>query len=285
MNFFILTCLRILKSFGLSNFFIKNNEEIDKLRNEIKDLKYQRDYHYLRIEELVALKKSYKMMEMQNLQLTSSFQISTLVAHGVKNAVNLNIINFFELDRGEDRRKEYARTLSVFFYNIFDYTNRNTISIQEEFDFIDIYCKLYAHLNIKLEFEIDKGINISEFLIPPLLTLNLIDNSINRGFREMNERQGIIRVKCNKEFGKTLITIMDNGIGDGYLKHKAKHIGDLKSGAIGTGVGFQNIKNRIELLKIEQDYKKRIEFYYSDIKSALPYPPFKSGYYVQLSFI
>lgn len=129
---------------------------------------------------------------------------------------------------------------------------RRSISNQEEFvkaadeiDYVREYLKIQKmRYHDKLDYEIEIDESILHIPVAKLIVQPLVENAIYHGIK-LKEGKGLIRITGNKEDGKTVIKVSDDGVGmdEEALLHlfEEKKIEDLRK------VGVLNVHKRIQL--------------------------------------
>lgn len=121
---------------------------------------------------------------------------------------------------------------------VLDKEKRNLIPLGQELEFVRNYLDIeQVRFNDRLEVNYDVQEDTLDALVPSLILQPLVENAIKHGFaRRIDE--GRIEVRARLETGFVVITIKDDGEG-------AENIGtDL----FATGIGLQNVQNRLALL-------------------------------------
>ena len=155
---------------------------------------------------------------------------------------------------------------------VFDQSQFEKISLEEELDFLELYLDLE-----KLRFmdAIDIQLEVSPFLkehsdeihIPPLLIQPIVENSFKHGFLYKKE-QGILSIDFSRKDAFLICEIQDNGIG----RKKAEELGQ-KSLKDRPSSGLKTSKERLNNLKsfpgsdttnIEKSELNFIDLYDSD---------------------
>ena len=114
-------------------------------------------------------------------------------------------------------------------------SSKETISIQEELDFLKIYTDLESvRLDKKVDFifQLDKSIDPKNMRIPPMLIQPIIENSIIHGLVAL-QHHGEIVVNFRAENKQLFITVKDNGIGRERAKelNEGKHVKHVSTGS------------------------------------------------------
>ncbi|MCF8449506.1 MAG: histidine kinase [Taibaiella sp.] len=151
---------------------------------------------------------------------------------------------------------EYIRVIADLVRQNMHNISKELIPLQKEIDLVSNYLlleKLRFKEKLNYNIIIDKGLDLSEIMIPPLLIQPLVENSIKHGILPLEGREGHIYLNIFERKGSLCIEVKDNGVGLNYKKNEklSKH----------ESFGLENIKKRIEQLSIIQN--KTITF---DIK-------------------
>ncbi len=129
---------------------------------------------------------------------------------------------------------------------------RRSISNQEEFvkaadeiDYVREYLKIQKmRYHDKLDFEIEIDESILHIPVAKLIVQPLVENAIYHGIK-VKEGKGLIRITGNEEDGKTVIKVIDDGVGmdEEALLHlfEERKIEDFRK------VGVLNVHRRIQL--------------------------------------
>jgi sensor histidine kinase YesM len=86
---------------------------------------------------------------------------------------------------------------------------------------------------LQTELSIPDGLRSAEF--PPMMIQSLVENAIKHGL-EPKPEGGLLSVKAEIVHGKLAVTVADTGLGFG------------KAATAGTGIGLNNIRERLHLL-------------------------------------
>lgn len=118
----------------------------------------------------------------------------------------------------------------------------------------DMVAAYLALLKMRMEERLEFKINISEGLrsaaFPPMILQTLVENAIKHGLEPKTEG-GLLIVNAEVAHQKLRITVIDNGLGFGMAKSS------------GTGLGLQNVRERLALL-----YKGKSQFLISENKPS-----------------
>ncbi|MFA9377042.1 MAG: cache domain-containing protein [Lachnotalea sp.] len=125
-------------------------------------------------------------------------------------------------------------------------SNENEIvTIESEIGYTKSYLTIQKmRYKDKLEFEIDVDENVLKESIVKLVLQPLVENAIYHGIK-YKEKKGCIRITGYKEQNDIIISIEDNG--KGMEEDVLKHIFDKKENSKSSGVGVNNVNNRLKL--------------------------------------
>lgn len=199
------------------------------------------------------LNKRDKRHEMQVRFLKSEYKAlnALMNPHFVFNTLN----NVQSLINNNDKlaANEYLRVIADLVRQNMHNISKELIPLQKEIDLISNYLLLEKfRFKERLNYEIivDKGLDTSEIMIPPLLIQPLVENSIKHGILPLTTSDGAIYLNIFERRGDLCIEVKDNGVG---LNQKKS---DTISGH--ESFGLKNIQTRIEQLSIIQN--KEISF-------------------------
>jgi LytS/YehU family sensor histidine kinase len=123
------------------------------------------------------------------------------------------------------------------------------VSLVEEFQQVSTYLEIQKiRFQERLEYEIDVTPSIQRLMVPCFSIQPLVENSLIHGL-EPKLNAGNIKVSAHRKQGKCIIQIEDNGVGISQEKLNQINAGKLEqhAHANGTGIGIENVKQRLEL--------------------------------------
>lgn len=193
-----------------------------KRRAEIKAQSAQQDAERESLKRQVAEAK----MQMMQAQIEPHFLFNTLasVEHLIEtdppraSAMQRSLIQYLRAVIPQVREHAASTNLG------------REVSIAKEY-----LTLLKMRMEERLEFsiEVPEGLNSAAF--PPMMLQTLVENSIKHGL-EPKAEGGTIRLSAEISHNKLRVTVTDDGLGFG------------KVASTGTGVGLQNIRERLALL-------------------------------------
>jgi len=158
--------------------------------------------------------------------------------HFLFNALNA-IASFTKTD--PDRAETTVELLSEIFRYTLKYSEREWVKLSDELEFISAYLEVEkARFGKRLSTEISMEAETAELLIPAMIVQTLVENAFKHGVSKL-KNQGFIKISSVTDGTKLWITVCDNGPGfeDDMLGPDPEH-------RSGTGMGLQNIQNRIK---------------------------------------
>jgi LytS/YehU family sensor histidine kinase len=145
----------------------------------------------------------------------------------------------------------FANLIRQNMYNI----SRDLIPLQNEIDLVENYLKLEK---LRFKDRLNYAINITDdgelmdIMIPPLLVQPLVENSIKHGILPLKSTESFININVFEKDNSLVIEIKDNGVG---MNKTPKPTNPLHG-----SFGIENIRKRIEQLRIIQNKKISLDF-------------------------
>ena len=183
-----------------------------------------------------AKRKANAMLELKSLR-------AQMNPHFIFNS--LNSVNSF-ISKNDDRSaNKYLVQFSRLMRMVLENSKHDFVSLDSEIEILKLYLEL-EHLRFQDKFDYDfnigKDIKKDEIEIPPMLIQPFIENSVWHGLRYLDEK-GKLFVSIQKQEGKLIWTIEDNGIG----REKSAEL-KTKNQQIGKSTGMKNIDDRLRIL-------------------------------------
>jgi two-component system LytT family sensor kinase len=144
---------------------------------------------------------------------------------------------------------------------VLENSEEDFIPLSSEIDLIKRYTML-EHFRFKdrfdYEIEVDEALDVSSFMIPPMLLQPYVENAVWHGMR-YKEEKGMLRISFDqKDENTAIITVSDDGVG--RTRSKALKTENQKKQ---KSKGMGNIKKRIAILN--EMYGDRIAVAVSDV--------------------
>ncbi|MDD3238675.1 MAG: sensor histidine kinase [Lachnospira sp.] len=156
----------------------------------------------------------------------------------------LNAINWMI----KARRNEEAGLMNIELGNLLHATfaQRPLATVEEEIGIIKSYITIqqFRYQN-KLEFELERQGDLSEYCVPRMMIQPLVENSIAYGLENAFEKCRIRVEVCEEE---QWIAIRVSDTGTGMSPQELEQIRNMTFTPKGHGIGLKNIKERLELI-------------------------------------
>ena len=208
-----------------------------------------------------ALSKKDKEHELQVRFMKSEYKAlnALMNPHFIFNTLN----NVQGLINRNDKlaANEYLRVIADLIRQNMHNISKELIPLQKEIDLITNYLlleKLRFKEKLNYSIIIEKGLDLTDIMVPPLLIQPLIENSIKHGILPLQSSEGAIYMNIYERKGILYIEVRDNGVGLAQAKQKANTSHE--------SFGLENIRKRIEQLSIIQN--KEITFNFSERKNT-----------------
>ncbi len=157
----------------------------------------------------------------------------------------LNSLQSFVFMNKPLEANNYISKFSKLMRWVMSYSDKQEITLQEEFDFLNTYIQLEQlrfEESFVLTVEIDPNLDPQDIHIPPFLIQPFIENAIKYGISERKEK-GVLTISYIKANDSILVTIQDNGPG----RDEVKRIQD-ESPRKTESTGIKYTEERIRLL-------------------------------------
>ncbi|MFT6335308.1 MAG: hypothetical protein ACJATI_002062 [Halioglobus sp.] len=175
-----------------------------------------------REEEKTKLNKKISDLQLSSLQ-------SQMNPHFIFNA--LGAVQYFIQTHDTERADEYLSNFAMLMRSILESSKSKYIRLNEELRLLELYVGLEkVRFEELFEYDIKVDVNVdTEINIPPMIVQPFVENAINHGLYNLNERSGYLLIHFGMpEEDRLIITIEDNGVGReraGQLrmkKHKSR---------------------------------------------------------------
>ena len=173
-----------------------------------------------------------------------SLQLSTLKAnlnpHFIFNIMNL--IQSLIVKSEKNKALKATSELAILNRLFLETSNKDLITVEEELDFARKYINLEKmrfeeDAQIYFDIHIDKGINISEWYVPPLILQPLLENALKHGFFSENAPETNITLAISNLEPHQLHINITNPL----ILHKGRK-------PLGTNLGISLVEDRLALL-------------------------------------
>lgn len=182
--------------------------------------------------------KSVKQQRYANNMLALKSLRTQMNPHFIFNA--LNSVNSFIAMSDERAANKYLSEFSQLMRSVLENSEEDFIPLSKEIELLELYVKL-EHFRFKDKFEytvtVDENLQLSEFVIPPMLLQPYVENAVWHGLR-YKEEKGHLDIHFKQIDSETVtITITDDGIGrkkskllktDNQKKQKSQGMGNIQ---------------------------------------------------------
>ncbi|WP_432412673.1 histidine kinase [Rasiella sp. SM2506] len=182
--------------------------------------------------------KSVKQQRYANNVLALKSLRTQMNPHFIFNA--LNSVNSFIAMSDERAANKYLSEFSQLMRNVLENSDEDFIPLRKEIELLELYVKL-EHFRFKDKFDyaitVDENLQLSEFVIPPMLLQPYVENAVWHGLR-YKEEKGALTIHFKQLNPETvIITITDDGIGrtkskllktENQKKQKSKGMGNIQ---------------------------------------------------------
>ena len=197
-------------------------------------------YRLKQVKHLSGLKT--RMAELENEALRSQMN-----PHFIFNS--LNSVKSFIINNRKEEAADYLTVFSDLIRIVLNNSKKRFISLEDEIEALNLYMEIE---NIRLEdkfsvnWHIDKNINLSSIVIPPLTIQPFVENSIWHGFVH-KDGKGELNLSIIQENGNLVIQIKDDGVG----REKSKEI--EKNHPRKRSFGIEITQQRLDYGKISSE--------------------------------
>lgn len=181
------------------------DKQIDQKTKELIQL-----YSEMEKQKEEQIKKSFadRLRNMKMLALRSQMN-----PHFIFNSLNA-LKNLVMLSREEDA-VQYLDNFSVLLRTILQNSSKNTITVEEELDMLELYLALEKSRmgkDFSYDIQCDSREALSQYTIPPLLLQPFVENAIWHGLHPSKKQEKTLLVAFDTS-QQLRITIEDNGVG------------------------------------------------------------------------
>ena len=182
--------------------------------------------------------------------------------HFIYNA--LNSVQSVMILKGERESNRYIGMLSKLLRFTLQMSNKESITLEEEIDYLDAYIGLQKmRLDSKMEYEIEVDLKkkLKAYTLPPMLIQPILENSILHGISPLKERVGKVTVHFEENDDFIKVTEEDNGIGI-----KASQQNKKNKKTLNKSYATQILRERIDIINYLKN--KKMTFTLKDIKGS-----------------
>lgn len=224
----------------------KENAKHAKTLSVAKKLELDQRKSDLQAQSKGLIQQQLNVIETQKQQALAETELlalrEQLKPHFVANCIN-SIRNLIARDKAGDASL-YLSKLGILLGQIFELTEKSTISLREELDLLKLYLdleQLRFRDRFKVIFDIDGEIDLDAIQLPPLLLQPYAENAIKHAFKDNSSHQALVVAVNMNSNGEVILAIEDNGIGRKASSEKGKEL-SLASSGVGMGLCADRLK-------------------------------------------
>ncbi len=195
------------------------------------------------IRKKEKLKSQYEK-KLANVEMTAL--LAQMNPHFLFNS--LNSIDSYIIRNESKKASEYLNNFARLMRLILQNSRSNYISLKDELETLELYMQM-ERLRFKDKFEyeilVDKQVDTSAIVIPPMLIQPYVENAIWHGL--MHKHDGVagkVEVIVGKQNDSLFCVVQDNGIG----REKAEELKAQKSANHKRSMGMQITRDRVEMI-------------------------------------
>ncbi|MEP6465364.1 MAG: two-component regulator propeller domain-containing protein [Parafilimonas sp.] len=223
---------------------------------------------------LIIKSRIQKIRQKEIEKNNSRKQIAELKQKALKSQISphfifncLNSIQQYIVDKDIEGSNNFISRFSELVRKTLDFSEKNEISIMEEFDYLNMYLLLeqerFEH-NFQFKIIYSSKDELENNFIPPLILQPLVENAIKHGVMTREDFNGLIEIKAEVNSTSVLLTVKDNGPGIYHTKNlRQDKFSDHKS------MGMQLVEERITA--ISDLSNKKAFFHVEEIDAASIY--------------
>lgn len=224
---------RLAKTFNEMRRSMKQQMRLLQEKNEMEKELYTKETEALAMQNLIEAGK----LQLLRSQIHPHFLFNTL-----------NLITYTARQEKAEKTVALITSLSRFFrYSLG--SNAAAVPLAKEKQIVDDYYSLYHARfgdRIRLRWEIDPDIELTETMIPSFLIQPLVENAIQHGLAP-KEEGGCVTIRVEKTEGLLKITVSDDGVGMSE-EALARLQEQLQNGSLtGEHIGLYNVAARLRL--------------------------------------
>jgi len=150
----------------------------------------------------------------------------------------LNAISTLVLQKKSEQANEMLTKLSRFLRNSLEQSPVSRVTLEQEIETSKLYLDIEkVRFGERMQLDVSTDSRSEQALVPSMLLQPLIENSIKHGISRL-ERGGRISINARLQGNYLVLVVTDNGPAN-------KQNVDAESGLDGSGVGLNNVKNRL----------------------------------------
>jgi len=153
----------------------------------------------------------------------------------------INSIDSFIYSNDKYNATLYLNKFAKLLRNILDHSKENTVLLSNDIETLKLYIELEELRHegkFKTHFNIEKELENTQIIVPPLIIQPFVENAILHGLRNKNSNDGILDISIQKSGGSIEYIITDNGIG----RTASALLNKNKPSSHGMNISFDRIR-------------------------------------------
>lgn len=203
-----------------------------------------------RIQQAKELKREADTIKLESELQHLKFQLQP---HFFFNALN-NIYSL--IDFAPEKAKQSIHSLSKLMRHLLQKSEMESISLQEEIDFLNKYITLMSlRLNDKTKVYVDFPKHVPDLKIAPLLFVSIVENAFKHGVSATHEADIQFKMEVDE--------------GDIYFRAANSDFPKTEQDKSGSGIGIDNLQKRLDLLypeKYEYSIQRNNHLYIAEMR-------------------
>lgn len=176
----------------------------------------------------------------------------------------LNSIQHYVMDKDIAGANKFIATFSRLIRQTMYFSSKSYITLSEEMAYLGTYLELEKdRLEGKFNYsiQVEPGLKVSEYNIPPMILQPYVENSVRHGIRYRKDNEGHISIHINTHHDRLKLVVEDNGVGRQTAGlFNSKHPIEYQS------KGMSLTADRIAMLN--RDNQEKITIQIDDLKDA-----------------
>ncbi|MCB0518725.1 MAG: histidine kinase [Lewinellaceae bacterium] len=168
---------------------------------------------------------------------------------------SMNSINSYILKKDIETASDYLGRFAGLMRKILKYAANKYISVSEEIELLEMYCKTEAMRfegDFEYIFKVDEALDPDETILPTMILQPFVENAIWHGLSNNNGR-GRVTVRFDKRDGSLICSVEDNGQGREAARHQKSQTVKHESKALSI------TERRLKLLEQEEGSSSNFE--------------------------
>ncbi|MDR7131807.1 tetratricopeptide (TPR) repeat protein [Algoriphagus sp. 4150] len=227
--------LLLMVIIGVAGFFLNRSRVSSlQLRNKMREQELTRQAESLLLQQQVSESELKAIRSQMN-------------PHFIFNV--LSSIESYILENEPRAASKLVQKFARLARLILENSTQSLVVAGREWQAVQLYAELEAERfghSFDFQFEVDPTLDLSTFMLPPMLIQPLVENAIHHGLRQVRGYRGKLAVRMESAIDQVVITVSDNGIG----RENAKSL-NAKVEYKEKSTGMTAIRERLDILSVD----------------------------------